>query len=136
MSFVIGSEDIADLNVEERRTRHDYLDEVISEWTCHKSVADAEKELISAGVPAHRVLGVNSISKDEQLIFHEAFVEVEHGTCGTSWVEATPIKLSATPAVVTDASPTYGQHSFEVLTEILNYSEDRFADLAVSEVLK
>ena len=59
-----------------------------------------------------------------------------HGTCGTSWVEATPIKLSATPAIVTDAAPTYGQHSFKVLTEILNYSEDRFADLAVSEVLK
>jgi crotonobetainyl-CoA:carnitine CoA-transferase CaiB-like acyl-CoA transferase len=136
LSLVIGSEEIADLNLEERRAKHDYLDEIISEWTCLKTVADAEKELISAGVPAHRVLGVNSISEDEQLRFHKAFVEVEHGTCGTSWVEATPIKLSATPAVVTDAAPTYGQHSFKVLTEILNYSEDHFADLAVSEVLK
>jgi|TARA_B110000444_G_scaffold218447_1_gene218004 crotonobetainyl-CoA:carnitine CoA-transferase CaiB-like acyl-CoA transferase len=136
LSLVIGYEEIADLNVGERRARHDYLDEIIGQWTSRKSVADAEKALISAGVPAHRVLGVNSISEDEQLRFHKAFVEVEHGTCGTSWVEATPIKLSATPAVVTDAAPTYGQHSFRVLTEILNYSEDRFADLAVSEVLK
>ena len=68
--------------------------------------------------------------------FSEKYLSTAHGTCGTSWVESTPIKLSATPAIVTEAAPTYGQHSFKVLTEILNYSEDRFVELAVSEVLK
>lgn len=136
LSLLIGSVEIADLNVDERRIRHDYLDTIISEWTSSKHIADAEEELIAAGVPAHRILGVDSISEDEQLQFNEAFVEVAHGTCGTSWVESTPIKLSATPAIVTEAAPTYGQHSFKVLTEILNYSEDRFVELAVSEVLK
>ena len=39
--------------------------------------------------------------------------------------------------VLSDAlTPTYGQHAYEVLHDLLGYDEDRIADLAVAEALE
>ena len=42
---------------------------------------------------------------------------------------ASPINLSATPLQYNSASPDLGQHSYQILSEILNYSEDDISAL-------
>ena len=54
----------------------------------------------------------------------------------TVTIEASRVRFSATPASITSAAPTIGQHTYEVLTEILGYSDDRFSELLVSGALE
>ena len=51
-------------------------------------------------------------------------------------VEGARFGLSRTPGTVASGPPTIGQDTYEVLTEILGYGEDRVADLYAAEVLE
>ena len=44
--------------------------------------------------------------------------------------------MSRSTDEITDSGPTYGQHTFQVLEEILGYDADRIAELAVAGVLE
>ena len=114
----------------------DHIDDLIGEWASTRSHGEAEAELIAAGVPAHRIHRASTIVHDPQMLHREAFVQVEHAQHGTSWVENQPFRFSRTPIRQTHAAPTFGQHSFSILTELLGYDIDRFTDLAVADVLK
>jgi crotonobetainyl-CoA:carnitine CoA-transferase CaiB-like acyl-CoA transferase len=51
-------------------------------------------------------------------------------------VEASRFRLSRTPARTKRGGPTFGEHNFEVLTELLGYDADRVAELAAAGVLQ
>jgi crotonobetainyl-CoA:carnitine CoA-transferase CaiB-like acyl-CoA transferase len=53
---------------------------------------------------------------------------------GTMWVSGKSIKFSRTPMVVGSA-PTVGQHTREVLTELLGYSDQKAQALVDEEVV-
>jgi crotonobetainyl-CoA:carnitine CoA-transferase CaiB-like acyl-CoA transferase len=55
--------------------------------------------------------------------------EVNHATCGKIKVTGVPVKLSKTPGAVVMAPPTLGQHTQEVLTQVLGYSNADFERL-------
>ena len=48
----------------------------------------------------------------------------------------TGIQLSRTPADSSRAGPCLGEHSFEVLHDLLGYDVDHIADLAAAELLE
>ena len=61
-------------------------------------------------------------------------MEVPDPVAGTMWVSGKSIKFSRTPMVVGSA-PTVGQHTREVLTKLLGYSDDETQALVDDEVV-
>lgn len=63
--------------------------------------------------------------------------EVSHPTIGTLRLTGIPIKYSQTPGTVRIHPPLLGEHTNEVLTEVLSYSPDQIKELqalgAISE---
>ena len=51
-------------------------------------------------------------------------------------VEGARFKLSRTPADITEAGPTIGQHTFEVLQDVLGYGDERLSELVIAEALE
>ena len=90
----------------------------------------------AASIPAHTVANTIEALADPQLAHRNHFVQVPHGTLGTTWMEGTRFVLSRTPAAMWRAGPTLGQDSFEILTETLGYDPDRVADLAAAGILE
>jgi formyl-CoA transferase len=60
---------------------------------------------------------------------------VDHAVNGRMVIEAPRLQIEGSPVVAT-AAPSLGQHTFEVLTDILGYDGDRIAELAAAEVLE
>jgi formyl-CoA transferase len=56
------------------------------------------------------------------------WVELDHPQRGKWWNVGMPIKLSASPAKI-ERSPTLGEHTDEVLKEVLGYSHEQVAVL-------
>jgi len=56
-------------------------------------------------------------------------VEVEHPLAGKVKITDTPIKLSLTPGKVEKASPLLGQHTEEILKELLDLSKEDIKSL-------
>ena len=63
------------------------------------------------------------------------FVELDHPVIGRSVYDGPTTHFSRTPATPTHAGPTIGQHTFEVMRDILGYSEDEIAEIAAAGAL-
>jgi crotonobetainyl-CoA:carnitine CoA-transferase CaiB-like acyl-CoA transferase len=129
-------EHLVDLGAEQRRAQREEIDNEISAWTSQRSGAEAQDLLQEAGVTAHRLQMSEALAEDPQLEHRRHFRHVDHMTNEKMWVEGTRFAMSRSSDDITDAGPSYGQHTFEVLEGILGYDADRVAELAVAGVLE
>lgn len=133
---VIGAEGLAGLDVDERRERADEIAELITAWTSQRDGVEAHDELQAAGVPAHAIADSEFMADDPQLEHRNHFRNVTHGTNGTMWVEGTRFVMSRSGDGISHGGPTYGEHTFEVLEQLLGYNQDQITELAVAGVLE
>jgi crotonobetainyl-CoA:carnitine CoA-transferase CaiB-like acyl-CoA transferase len=118
-----------------RLARRDELDAGLAGWTCGQRAAEVEERLVARGVAAHAVQGSTETLADPQLCWRGHFVDLPHPD-RRCLVEATRFRLSRTPGAPRGRAPFLGEHTFEVLSELLGYDEDRIADLAAAEALE
>ncbi len=137
LAVELGRPDLAPLDEAERRHRQSEIDELIAAWTAALDPVAAQERLQSVGVAAHQVQNSPECLSDPQLAARGGWtVDAPHPTMGRIPVGAPPIRLSRTPGQVTGAGPTLGQHTFEVLHDLLGYDTDHIADLAAAEILE
>ena len=138
LATLIGCDQLAALTAEERVKRRRELDEVLSGWVVDRAPDAAVAALQENAIPSYVVQNTIECANDPQLAHRGHFLQLAHASQPghKTWVEGSRFALSRTPAVLTDAGPTIGQHTFEVLSETLGYDTDRIADLAASELLE
>ena len=138
LASAMGRGDLSELAVSERHERHDELDAAISEWTSAGDGPELMERLQGLGVPSHTVQNSTAVMNDPQIRHRGHFVEVPHASQpnGVTVVEASRFRLSRTPAVITAGAPIYGEHTFDVLADVLGYDGDQIADLAAAELLE
>ncbi|MEX0799960.1 MAG: CoA transferase [Dehalococcoidia bacterium] len=66
---------------------------------------------------------------DEQVLANDYVVEFDHPEAGRVKVMGYPIRFSATPARIVREAPEFGQHTEEVLNELLGFSWEEIAAL-------
>ena len=69
------------------------------------------------GVPAGPLMLKDQVLDDEQVLANEYVTRIDHETVGGMTVVAPPVKFSATPLAVDEASPVLGKHTREVLRQ-------------------
>jgi len=79
-------------------------------------------------VPCGPIMSTEDLATDEHVRGRDMYVELDHPQRGKWWNVGMPIKLSASPAVI-KRSPTLGEHTDEVLKEVLAYGDDKIAVL-------
>lgn len=135
LAEVVGRPDLADLDSTARRRRHDELDTIICAWTRGTSAAGAAHVLVGVGIPSHHVQHSPECFTDEQLACDAHFMSVDHPRHGQVIVEGSRVRLSDTPSVFQRGAPILGQHTLEVVTELLGYDEERLANLLAAGAL-
>jgi crotonobetainyl-CoA:carnitine CoA-transferase CaiB-like acyl-CoA transferase len=115
-----------------RIARKAEIEAPLADWCADQEPFELAKSLRRAGVPAYVVMRSSDLLEDPQLLARDHFVELDHPAIGRARFENAVTRFSRTPARATHAGPTIGQHSFEVLTGILGYSDDEVAELAVA----
>ncbi len=91
---------------------------LIEAWTSQRSGEECEQLLMAAGVPCSRYRTVTEAMTDPQLQERRFFTQVGSGEHGFTVANA-PFILSATPTKVQPTVATLGQHSEEVLHDLL-----------------
>ncbi|MEZ5261527.1 MAG: CoA transferase [Acidimicrobiales bacterium] len=136
LAALLGRTDLAGLTTPQRHQRSDELDGLIAAWSAGRDPDEAAAELRAAGVAAHTVQNGSRLLGDHQLAARHWLVNVDHGRIGQLPVGATPIRFSRSDIEPQRAGPCLGEHTFDILSEVLGYDGDRIAELAVSEVLE
>ncbi|GLZ46912.1 hypothetical protein Acsp06_30970 [Actinomycetospora sp. NBRC 106375] len=121
---------------DERRALHALVgDQDLAAWTATRDAADAATALQGAGVPAAVVAtGRDLVEGDEHLAARGFYPVLEHPLAGPVRHEGVVARLSRTPAALTTPAPLLGQHTAEVLGELLGLGADELAALEAEGV--
>ena len=95
-----------------RRTRDEWID-----------------KLEAVGVPCGPINDIGEVFENPQVQARGIAVDLPHPTAGKVTLVRSPMKLSATPAGAATAPPLLGQHTDEVLREVLGRSAEEIAAL-------
>lgn len=109
-----------------RTENHASLFPILADIMCRRTTDAWVEALEAIGVPCGPVNTVDKVANDPQVLARDMIAEVEHDTTGTVQIPGIPIKLSETPGQINAPAPNLGEHTSEVLTNLLK--------LAVEEV--
>ena len=82
-----------------------------------------------------QVNSVDELPDDPQVRANDYVVDFDHPRFGTTQVVGIPVRLSETPGSVRLPAPEFGQHTEQILTELLGYSWEQIAELKEREVI-
>ncbi|MGD9616218.1 MAG: CaiB/BaiF CoA transferase family protein [Alphaproteobacteria bacterium] len=116
-----------------RLQHQEELDNGIEDWTRTLGKYEVSERCQNAGVRALPVQSAEDrVEHDPQLRHREMYLPIEHPALGSSKVQNAPFKMTRTPAFNHAPSPLIGQHTREVIEELLGYGHDElragFAD--------
>lgn len=95
------------------------LVERLQEIFLARSYEEWEAILLPAGVPMGAINTIDRVVAHPQVAARGMLVETEHPTAGKVKMVGVPVKFSATPGEVRAPAPLLGQHTDEVLHEVL-----------------
>ena len=78
---------------------------------------------------------VDDLPEDPQVKANDYVVDFDHPAYGSIQMVGMPFRLSQTPGSVRRAAPEFGEHTEEILTELLGYSWEDVAALREKEVI-
>ena len=119
---------------DDRTENVDVLEEGIGAWLKRRSTEQAVEDLSAHSIPCAPVNTTAQAANEPQLHEREIMMEVPDPVAGTMWVSGKSIKFSRTPMVVGSA-PTIGQHTRELLSGLLGYSDEQVQTLVDEEVV-
>ncbi len=106
-----------------RKRNEDELEKIITGWTSPRDAHDAARALQSEGVAAAVCASNKDVAEDPHLAERSAFVRLNHPEVGVQQHIGIPWRMSGTPCAVSAPAPCLGQHTDEVLTGLLGYSD-------------
>ena len=102
---------------------------ILGEAMKKKTTEEWQEILDKAGVPNGPINTVDKVVADPQVLAREMIMEIDHPVEGKLKVPGIPIKLSETPGDIRMTSPLLGQHTEEILKELLNYDDAKIDEL-------
>jgi formyl-CoA transferase len=118
-----------------RLTRLNEVFGTIEQWTMTKTKFEVMDICNPLDITVGPILSMKEIAEDEGLRKTGTVVEVDHPERGKYLSVGCPIKMSDSPAEVT-RSPLLGEHTDEILSQVLGYSAEEVAAIKASGAIE
>ena len=119
-----------------RRRHEDELNASISDWTASLDAASLAIRLQSVGVAASLVHDGEDMCVHDNHLAERGFYEyLDHPETDISLYDGPTVKLHQTPGYLASPAPLFGEHTYDVATEVLDYKPEEVAELTASGVL-
>jgi formyl-CoA transferase len=114
--------------IADRRKNQNEMWQLITEFAKDHTKREFMAILNALDVPCGPIMGTQDLATDEHVRGREMWVELDHPQRGKWWNVGMPIKMSASPAKI-ERSPTLGEHTDQVLKEVLGYDDSKISNL-------
>jgi CoA:oxalate CoA-transferase len=104
-----------------RTANHTALQEILSEVTQTRTTAEWTELLEAHGLPHSPINTVDQVVDDPNVRYRGMVVDLDQPGIGPIQIAGSPFHLSETPGRVRTPAPLLGQHTKEILREVLGY---------------
>ncbi len=118
-----------------RSAHHGDIDDLIARWTSTRPLAELERVLGEAGVPATRIFTIADIFGDPHYRARGAIAQAADGDFGTVAMANVVPRLSATPGAIRHAGHRIGEDTRRVLGERLGLAAQALDELERAGVI-
>jgi crotonobetainyl-CoA:carnitine CoA-transferase CaiB-like acyl-CoA transferase len=112
--------DMGDRDAIQREISAAFRTKVTAEWL---------ELLLAEDVWCAPVLDYEGMTRDPQVAHNEMLIEFDHPTAGPTRVPGMPVRFAATPTTVRRPPPLKGEHTDEILYELLGLSQSEIATI-------
>lgn len=112
-----------------------WLGDIISAWFCGQTKAEATKKLLAVGLPVGPVQSAKEVFEDPHVAARQLLIDVPDPILGSVKLVGPVAKMSSSSGPLTGPAPLLGQHSAEVLTELLGYTEEQVGHLKADGII-
>lgn len=131
----LASEQVYGIQKTRLENKHD-VNEIVRDWAGSLTRAEVLERCFATGAPAGPLNTIADIFGDRQFHARRTILAIDDEDVGeTIMVPAVMPRLSETPGQIRHLGPRLGQHTNEVLRDILGLDEDRIAELREKEVI-
>jgi crotonobetainyl-CoA:carnitine CoA-transferase CaiB-like acyl-CoA transferase len=135
----MGRKDLLDderfATLDARARNGDAINAEVADWCKTKTLAEIEETLIAKQVPVSAVYAIDRLVEDPQVLARDAVVPVDDPVLGPIRQQAPVPRLDRTPLRISRGAPRLGEHTDEVLRELLGMSDAEIASLRSAGVV-
>ncbi len=121
--------------LEKRRDSRDTVNEMVSECTRGKTVQEMVDLFTEHQVPHAPILGITEALAQPQAVARDMVVEAEHQKLGRIPIVNRSIRFADDKQATPAAPPVLGQHTEEILREVLDLTPEQIERLRASNVV-
>lgn len=118
-----------------RTEHHAELEPILNEALSERTTDEWLREFDAIGLPCGPLNDIPHAAEQPQVKAREMLVDVKHPAGFSLRVPDTPVRLSRTPGGIQGPPPALGEHTDEVLSELLGLSREEIAALREAEVV-
>jgi len=100
-----------------------------------KGTAEWAELFTNAGLPFSPINSVKDICEDAHIAYRKMLVEIDQPIVGKVRISNSAIRLSETPGEVYAPAPVLGQHSEDILRDVLGYSPEKIGQMKEAGVI-
>ena len=134
----VGGEELANdprfISIDVRRENQGEMWNLLTEFASNHTKRELMVILNEINVPCGPIMSTRDLANDDHVKLREMYVELDHPQRGTWYNLGCPIKLSDSPVEV-ERSPLLGEHSDEILSEVLGYDGSEIDELKAAGAL-
>jgi formyl-CoA transferase/CoA:oxalate CoA-transferase len=119
----------------DRMNNRDELIPTLQEVFLTRTYEEWEPLLLGNDIPVGAINNLAEVVEHPQVTARHALIELEHPRVGKVRAVGSPVRLSRTPARVRSPAPIFGQHTGEVLREVLGMNVDDITALEAAGVI-
>jgi formyl-CoA transferase len=112
-----------------RNENRTVLIELLSELFMQRTIADWLEICEEVGIPAARINNMDQVFRDPQVKARGMRLEVDHPTAGKIPLVGSPLNIPTSPTQVRYPPPLLGEHTEEILQDLLSFDKDQITEL-------
>jgi len=118
-----------------RLERFDEVNGILADWVKTKTKEELQKILDENGVPMSPIYSIKDIFEDPHYQERENIVEVDHPRLGKVKIPGISPKFSETPGTIRQIAPDLGEHTEDILSNLLEMDADSIENLRKNGVI-
>ena len=128
----IGGEELVNdprfIDIDVRRANQGEMWRILTDFAGNYTKRELMVILNEIDVPCGPIMSTKDLANDDQVKLREMYVELDHPQRGKWYNLGCPMKLSDSPVEVR-RSPLLGEHTDEILSDVLDYGGDEIEEL-------